>query len=260
MGFLSSIGKIAGTAIGAYFGGPTGAAIGGKIGGGLGGAGDNAISGSQAKSVANTQAQGADAATALQARMYDQTRADHTPYLNTGVAANNQLGYLMGLSPGSAGGSDPMTGVNTALGASGSLAKPFSVDDFHVDPGYQFALDQGQKALQNSAAAKGGLFSGATGKAINEYAQGVANQQYSTAYDRYNTNQNNLYSRLAGLSNSGQGAANMVGAAGAESAKNSSQSLQDAAQIRAAGQKNMTNAWNTGLGQFGSALGSIWGG
>lgn len=40
MGLLSTIGKIAGTAIGTVIGGPTGGAIGGKIGGAVGGAVD----------------------------------------------------------------------------------------------------------------------------------------------------------------------------------------------------------------------------
>lgn len=258
MGFLSAIGSIVGNIIAP--------GVGGAIGGGLGSLGDNLIGGSASQSAASTQAGGANAATALQAQMYNQNRTDHLPYLGAGVAANNQLAYLMGITPTdpNAGPNEtaaqtaafnPTAGVNTALGASGSLAQPFSTAQFQQDPGYQFALDQGEKALQNSAAAKGGLFSGATGKAINTFAQGTANQQYQAAYDRYNTNQNNLYSRLGGLSNSGQGAANTVGAAGQNYATQAGNTIQTAANQTASGQVAQANAWSTGLNGLGTALG-----
>ena len=261
MGFLSAIGGIVGNIIAP--------GIGGAIGSGLGGLGDSLISGSASKSAASTQAAGDNAAVKLQADMYNQNRADHLPYLGAGTAANNELAYLMGITPvnpdagaTNADGTpktstfDPMAGVNTSIGASGSLAKPFSMSDFTADPGYQFRLDQGQKALERSAAAKGGLMSGAALKATTNFAQGTAAQEYQSAYDRYNTNQNNLYSRLAGISNSGQGAANTVGQAGQNAANNSATPLENAAQINATGQVAQSNAWSTGLGQIGSALSS----
>jgi hypothetical protein len=52
------------------------------------------------------------------------------------------------------------------------------------DPGYQWRMDQGRKALEASAAARGGLFSGATGKALVDYGQGLASQEYDKAYGR----------------------------------------------------------------------------
>lgn len=134
----------------------------------------------------------------------DAANANLNPFLTNGTGANNQLSYLLGT-----GGSDTSNGAD---GAAGSLAKPFTMSDFQQDPGYQFALSEGQKALARTQGAKGQYFSGAALKGLTDYNQGMANQQYSNAYDRYNTNQNNLYSRLAGLSNSGQGAANTISA------------------------------------------------
>ena len=58
--------------------------------------------------------------------------------------------------------------------------------DFEADPGYQWRMDQGMKALEGSAAARGGLFSTNTGDRIQDYAQGLASQEYGAAYDRYN--------------------------------------------------------------------------
>jgi hypothetical protein len=52
------------------------------------------------------------------------------------------------------------------------------------DPGYQFRLDQGRKALEASAAHKGTLRSGATLKGLMDYGQGAASQEYKNVYDR----------------------------------------------------------------------------
>lgn len=259
MGFLSAIGGIVGNFIAP--------GIGGAIGSGLGGLGDSLISGNSASNAASTQAAGDTSAVALQKQMYDQQRTDKTPYLGGGTAANNELSYLMGITPNdpNAGANEtaaqtaafnPMAGVNTSLGASGSLAKSFSASDFTADPGYQFSVDQGTQALQRSAAAKGGLMSGAALKDLSKYAQGTAAQEYQSVYDRYNTNQNNLYSRLAGVSTAGQGMATTSGQAGTAAANNSIVPLQNAAQINATGQVAQTNAWSTGLGQLGSAVAS----
>jgi hypothetical protein len=55
-----------------------------------------------ARSASRAAQSGADAATAEQARQYDQTRADYAPYRVTGTAALNQLGRLYGLPTTSA--------------------------------------------------------------------------------------------------------------------------------------------------------------
>lgn len=53
-----------------------------------------------------------------------------------------------------------------------------------ADPGYQFRLSQGEKALQGSAAAKGVLRTGGTLKDILGYGQQFASQEYSNVFDR----------------------------------------------------------------------------
>lgn len=65
------------------------------------------------------------------------------------------------------------------------------------DPGYQFVLDQGNKNLQNWAAAKGTLNDSSTAKALTDYGQGAAATQYGNVWDRafntYNTNVQTQY-------------------------------------------------------------------
>jgi len=52
------------------------------------------------------------------------------------------------------------------------------------DPGYQFRLQQGMKALQQQGAAGGQMFSGGQLKAAQQYGQGLASQEYDAAYNR----------------------------------------------------------------------------
>lgn len=152
-----------------------------------------------------------------------------------------------GISPAASGGSYPGGGY-------GSLSKPFGVDDFHVDPGYEFALDQGQRALQRTQAANGHLLSGAAAKAMTEYSQGVADQQYGNAFDRYNTNQTNLYNRLMGLTTVGQSAASNQAAAGQNMANNVSDLTTNKGNSQAAGILGQNAAWQNGLGSIGNSV------
>jgi len=53
-----------------------------------------------------------------------------------------------------------------------------------TDPGYQFRLQQGLQAEEQSAAAKGSQLSGATLKALQRYGQGQAAQEFQAAFGR----------------------------------------------------------------------------
>ena len=59
-----------------------------------------------------------------------------------------------------------------------------TLEEAQNSPGYQFRLSQGIKALQQSAAAKGGLFTGGTGKALTDYGINMANQSYGDDFNR----------------------------------------------------------------------------
>lgn len=80
------------------------------------------------------------------------------------------------------------------------------MDNWKTDPGYEFRLKEGEKAINNGAAARGMGNSGATMKALTQYGQNLASQEYGQAYDR---NYNRL-SQLAGFGN--QATANMANA------------------------------------------------
>jgi hypothetical protein len=57
--------------------------------------------------------------------------------------------------------------------------------NFQADPSYGFRLSEGLKALERSAAARGGLMSGGTGKALQRYGQDMASQEYGNAFQRF---------------------------------------------------------------------------
>lgn len=78
--------------------------------------------------------------------------------------------------------------------------------DFFNDGGYQFALGEGTKGIENSAAANGSLQSGNTLKALTKFKTGLANQAYGEAFDRYNTDRNFFESQYQTDRNFGRGA------------------------------------------------------
>lgn len=66
-----------------------------------------------------------------------------------------------------------------------SLAAGFTPGDLASDPGYQFRLEQGSKALNRSLASQGMANSGRAIKAAQEYGQGLAANEYAEAYRRW---------------------------------------------------------------------------
>lgn len=77
----------------------------------------------------------------------------------------------------------------------------FEYQGFQQTPGYQFQVDEMQKAVERSNAAKGMFNSGATAKELSRYQGGLANQEY-----------NNYLNRLQSLAGAGQVAANQSSA------------------------------------------------
>lgn len=144
----------------------------------------------------------------------------------------------------------PATGGAGAAGGSQvpNFLDTFSEEDFRADPGYQFRLSEGLKAVQGSAAAGGGLKSGGTLKALTRYAQGTADQTYQDAYNRFNNDRTTIYNRLANLAGMGQTANNALASAG----QNYANAVGNNAWGRAAGTASAANQMAgavSGLGQ-----------
>lgn len=176
-----------------------------------------------AQGAANTQADATRDANAMQDRQYWQTREDNMPALD---ARNWALGELKS-----------------------RLQNPNL--DVANEPGYQFGLDQGLKAVRNSSASRGGLYSGATLKALDRYGTDYATTKYDAAYNRM---MNPLQS-LAGLSQSG---ANSIAAAGQNYANQVGNNQTSLGNALAANTLAQGNIWGTAVNQLGSTLKNSW--
>lgn len=83
-------------------------------------------------------------------------------------------------------GSIPMGGAGPAAQGSAGTGSPgygVNVADY-LDPSMRFQMDEGMRALENSAAARGSLQSGGTLRDILRYSQGLASQDYGNAFGR----------------------------------------------------------------------------
>lgn len=190
------------------------------------------------KKAANTQAAAADRATELQREQYNQTRLDNAPTRERGDLAGGRLSDLMGLSK------------NTGADGYGSLNQRFDGSMMLNEPGYQFGLDQGVQGVQRSAAGRGGLYSGATLKALTRFGNDYASTKYGQAADRFNNDQNTQFNRLSGIAGTGQVATNNVNAAGQSFANNAGNIGMQGADARASGTMGQANAWSQGIGNM----------
>lgn len=186
----------------------------------------------QASKAAKTQAASSDRASEIQQENFEQTRKDLMPYKQAG---DTSLSQLMG-----------------QMGSNGYFNQTYTGQDVYSDPSYRFRLQQGQNAIQSSAAAQGGLLSGATLKALQNYGQESASQEYSNAYNRFNADQTNRYNRLSNLVGIGQNAAAQVGNAGAQTSQAIANNTMQGANALAAGQVGSANAWSGAANNLGS--------
>jgi hypothetical protein len=91
--------------------------------------------------------------------------------------------------------------LETGKTALSSLANNDFMKNWQADPGYQFRMDQGLKSVAGSAGARGLNGSGATLKALTNYGQNAASEEYGKVYGRES-------SRLTGLAGLGMNAMN----------------------------------------------------
>lgn len=204
----------------------------------------------QAKSAdkaAELQAQSAKEALALQKQMYEEGVARQKPFYEAGITGQNRLMDILGLSG------------RTGAQGYGSATKAFGMSDFQADPGYAFRMKEGMRALDQSAAARGGLISGNALRGAQQYGQDLGSQEYQAAYNRYQTNRANVLNPLQSLLGQGQSTANTLGSAGAGYATGAGNTMMTSAanignlgiaagNARASGYTSSADAWNRALG------------
>lgn len=243
-----------------------------------------------ANHAADLQYQASQNALGFQEGQYANSQAELAPYLQSGSQALSNLNYLLGngQAPSQSGTGTTATGTNggagspisvaatpnTSLGAEGSLLAAYPGGAFTAPtaeqaaqtPGYQFQLQQGQQALQQSAAARGNLLTGGTAEALDNYSQGLAasNYQnvynnalntYGTNYNAYQQQQQNEYNRLASLAGVGQTTAGQLSTLGQNTANSVSSNLLGTASQIGQDYQNAGAANASGIVGSSNALG-----
>lgn len=188
-----------------------GAAIGSAVGG--------LAQAYSANKAANAQQDAAQQQMAFNQQVYNDQRAAFQPYLAAGNNALQAYNYNLGLGP-----------------------KPVGYTGFQGSPGFDFQLSQGQRAIDGSAAARGGVFSGATLKAQQQFGTGLAQQDFY-----------NYLAQLSGLAGMGSGAAGMTATAGGNFGAAQGNALASIGNAQAAGAVGVGNAINSAIG---NALGT----
>jgi hypothetical protein len=177
-----------------------------------------------AKSAAQTSAEATDRATELQRQQYEQNIARQQPFLQGGTEDYNRLRALMSGGPGAA------------------------QNFLQMDPGYQFRLSEGMKALDRQAAARGGLISGGALKAAQRYGQDLGSQEFGAAYNR-----------LAGLADVGPRAAGVMSGLGQTYATNVGNMMVGQGQTAAQAAIARGSAYGGALNRLGDIAGRYYG-
>jgi hypothetical protein len=184
-----------------------------------------------AKSAARTSADATNQATQLQRDMFNQQQQNQAPFLAAG-----------------------QTALNALIPLSTNYQK-FGMDQFTQDPGYAFRMKEGMNALNNQAAARGGLISGNALKAAQGYGQEMGSQEYQNAFNRYQLERQARLGPLQSLAGVGQTSANTLGQAGQNYATNVGNALTNQAAISGNAGMVGTNAYGSALSGIGSAYG-----
>ena len=187
--------------------------------------GSSLLGSSAASSAGNAQAAASDRAAELQNQQYQQNVQRQQPFYQAGVNALPEL-------------------------VSASKYTPFGMDQFKADPGYAFRLSEGQKQLDRTAASRGGLLSGGALKAATRYGQEMGSQEYTNAFNRYQTERAARLNPLQSLTGMGQTTANQVGQAGQTMATNVGNDITNSAAARASGYVGGANALTGGLSTY----------
>lgn len=194
-----------------------------------------------ANHAADLQKQAADDALAFQKQQYSDTQKLQAPWIQTGQ--------------------ENLTKLNNVV----PFAAP-TASEAQNDPGYAFRVQQGQQAIERSAAARGGVASGGTAKALDQFTQGAASDEYNNVYNRdlttYQTNRNNL-AALAGVGQTatnaqateGQAASNNIASILSNSANAQGNAFQNAAAATASGYAAAGNLWGNAVGNGTNQIG-----
>ena len=206
---------------------------------GLALAGGTVVSGAlgsgAAKSAAKAQERSAAVANQTARDTFDKQAELQEPFRQAEMAKQSELMRRLGI------GGDTGTGNGTY----GDLSSGFMPENWMTmqDPGYNFRLEEGMKALDHRLAASGMNASGAGLKAGVRFGQDMASQEYQNAFSRYQTGRNATLNPLMGGSTATAGIAQAAGSMGSTIGENQI----GAGNSQAAGYVGGANAWSNAI-------------
>jgi hypothetical protein len=202
------------------------------------------ISSSRASSkAARAQQQAADQAAQLQREIFQKQTELAEPFRQAGISSQNELMRLLGI------------GGDATAADYGMLTRGYRPENLQMDPGYAFRLSEGQKALERSAAARGGLLSGSMLKGAQRFGQELGSQEYMNAFNRAQAELGNRLGALGSLYGAGQMATQQVGSQAGQMGTNVGNLMMSGGQARASGYMGQANALNQALGGIAGAYG-----
>lgn len=148
-------------------------------------------------------------------------------------------------------GYDVESGFRSSAGNATAAANPADLSsykkyDWKTDPGYEFRVGEGMRALERSAAARGILSSGGTIRSATRYAQDYASNEYQRVFDR-----------IATIAGRGQSAATTGSNVVVNTGENVGRALVNAGDARASGYVAQGNAWANAATQGAMLYGSF---
>ena len=141
---------------------------------------------------------------------------------------------------------DTVTGGRPARGVEEFTTGGIPFAGFQESPGFKFAFQKGVDAVDASAAAGGGLFSGSTLEDLTKFGQGFASQERGT-----------FLNRLQSLVSVGQAGVGQVAGAGSVFAQGGSQTIEGIGNAQSAGVIGVANARAQQLNSLGTTLGGV---
>ena len=216
----------------------------------------------------------------LSQKQFEQTRNDQMPWLEAGKGALGQLQDYIGKNNNF---DDRWGGRIESAYQNGQLTGGLDPSKFQTDPSYQFRKQQGMADIESSAAASGGLLSGAALKSLNRYNSDLASQEYGNAwgrdqaekknlfsvlgnnrsqdYDLFNNEDTRKYNQISAMAGVGQTTANNLGTFGANNALNQGNAAINGANAQANGltsaAASKAGAWNNLFSMGAKAMGGF---
>jgi hypothetical protein len=197
-----------------------------------------AVGAYSARKGAKAQQQAADQSAEVQREIFQKQTELAEPFRQAGITSQNELMRLLGI------------GGDASAADYGMLTRGYRPEDLSMDPGYAFRLTEGQKALERSAAARGGLLSGSMLKGTQRFGQDLASQEYMNAFNRAQAQLGTRLGTLGSLYGAGQAATQQVAGQAGQYGENVGNLLMAGGAARASGYAGMGNALNQALGTY----------